>query len=328
MDGLPPPATEHLVGSHTHPAFARTLFACALVSVVALRGCTLARGPVPVRERAEIVDTTLCPLPVQAGLLGLTPPDELVPQGGSRAGVVPDDFAPVAAVTCGEYLAQTVSAELTTTFDEKHWAGDFTRAIERLNAPSEGPRLNQDRCPIASLVALPDLWLVDDRGRAVRPSYPVDECGFQQIGGLREVEALDPTDTITHTLRLRPEQLLQWMNCGIQPVVPFAGDRALVRDGYYLGGSVCRYTTDPAGSVKFLGAEQLPENLDDNFAGLLTAPVCTTSATTVVNTSLSFYGPEPSDPQPVYIELDGCRRILIADHQPLSATAAIVDHFG
>lgn len=297
------------------------------MSAVALGGCTLARGPAPVRESAEVVDSAVCPLPFQAGLLGLTPPDELVPQVDSRAGVLPDDFVPFAAVTCGENLASTVSAELTTAFDEKHLAGDFTRAVERLNAPSEGLRLAQDSCPVAGLAVLPDLWLVDERGRALRPSYPVDDCGFQQIGGLREVEALNLTDTVTHTLHLRPEQLQRWMDCGPEPVTPTAGGRTLAQDDYSLGGSLCRYATDNAGNVSFLGAEQLQDSLDNDFDGLLPAPVCTTAVTTLVNTSISFYGPESSTPQPVYIELDSCRRILIADHQPLSATANIIDHF-
>lgn len=149
---------------------------------------------------------------------------------------------------------------------------------------------------LARLVPLPDLLLIDEGGRALRPSYPVDDCGFQQIGG---------TDI----------------------VIPVGVDRLIEPDRYSLSGSVCRYTTDNTGTSRFVGAEQLQDSLDNAFDGLLPAPACATVATEAVNTSISFYNLEALTPQPVYIELDGCRRILIADHHPLSATADIITHF-
>ncbi len=300
---------------------------CAITTVIAVAACTAARGPAPVRESAEIVDSAICRMPEDATFLGLTPPHELSLQVHPRVGVVPDDFTPIAAVTCDELLAQSVSAELNTTFVEHRWEGNFATAVERLNASSEGPRLDQDSCPIAGLVALPDLWLIDEHGRALRPSYPVDDCGFQQIGGLREVEALELTEHITHTVQLAPDQLNQWMGCGIEAAIPVVGDRTVEPGRYTLGSSVCRYITDTEGVTRFAGADQLISSLEDAFDLLPTAIPCTGSATSVVNTSISLYGPKSSTPQTVYIELDGCHRILITDHHPLTANDAVIFHF-
>lgn len=63
-----PHPTNGLAGTH-----ARAALVCALVSAAELGGCTLARGPVPVRENAQIVDTTVCALPFEATALDLTP---------------------------------------------------------------------------------------------------------------------------------------------------------------------------------------------------------------------------------------------------------------
>lgn len=326
-DRLSGAAAERVVDQHTWSVHRRTPVVFMLLVVMALGACSLARGPAPVRESAEIVGTPVCRVPYQAAFLGLTLPDELVPQVESRAGVVPEGFRPVSAVTCGEVLVPSVSAELTTTFTEIHWSGDFTRAVERLNASSEGRRIDQDSCPIASSVPLPDLWLVDERGRALRPSFPVDDCGFQQIGGLREVEALEFADTVTHTVHLRPDQVQEWMGCGIETTVPVVGDRAIEPGTYSLSGLVCRYTSDGSKAVRFNGAEQLQESLDGALDGLLPAPTCSEVATSTVDASISFYNSESYTPQPVHVELDGCRRILIAGFQPLSATPATTAQF-
>lgn len=320
-------AAERAIDQRTGSVHRRTMVVFMVLAVMALGACSLARGPAPVRESAEIADGPVCRMPYQAVFLGLTLPDELVPQVESRAGVVPEDFRPVSAVMCGEVLTPSVSAELTTTFTETHWSGDFSRAVERLNASSEGRRIDQDSCPVASSVPLPDLWLVDERGRALRPSYPVDECGFQQIGGLREVETLELADTVTHTVHLRPDQVQEWMGCGIETTVPVVGDRAIEPGTYSLNASVCRYTSDGSGAVSFDGADQLHESLDGALDGLLPAPACLEVATSTVDASISFYNSESSTPQPVHVELDGCRRILIAGFEPLSATPATIAHF-
>ncbi|SEM09275.1 hypothetical protein SAMN05444583_12236 [Rhodococcus maanshanensis] len=57
-----------------------------------------------------------------------------------RPGTVPDDFEPVAAITCDPTADRTVNADLTASFAEYRWEGGFSEAIAKMNAPSEGSR--------------------------------------------------------------------------------------------------------------------------------------------------------------------------------------------
>ncbi|MET4612175.1 hypothetical protein ABIC28_003167 [Rhodococcus sp. PvR044] len=262
-----------------------------------------------------------CRMPVDLDGIATTPPDLVAMQ--PRPGTVPDDFEPVAAITCDPTSARTINADLTASFAEHRWEGDFSGAIAKLNAPSEGSRLDQGTCGIASMVAIPDLWLIDAAGRAIRPSYPVDECKFQRIGGLRAVEALENVGRVDHRVQLRPDGVEQLMGCGTVPALPVAGAGVLVPGDYSVRSSVCRYRFDAAG-VAFAGAESLWDSLDPYFEALEPAPPCTSTASAAAGTSLSLLGPEYTAPVPVLIELDGCRRVLVDGFVPVLASPELL----
>jgi hypothetical protein len=229
-------------------------------------------------------------------------------------------------VTCDASPSRTVAADLTVSITEHRWEGDFSEAIAKLDADSEGPRLDQDSCPIADLAAVEDLWLVDAQGRAVRPSYPVDDCNFQRIGGLREVEALEEVSRTEHRIRLWPDGVQRLMGCGTVRPEPVPGPKVLPAGEYpySVSSSVCRFRAAAAG-VEFAGAEQLMEGLDEAFAALPPTPDCALPATTTVSTSLSLVGPDYSAPIPVLVELDGCRRVLVDGYVPLQASRELLD---
>lgn len=250
-----------------------------------------------------------------------TPPDLVAKQ--PRPGTVPDDFEPVAAITCDPTPARTVNADLTVSFGEHRWEGDFSAAIEKLNARSEGSRIDQNTCPVASLAAIPDLWLIDAAGRAIRPSYPVDECKFRRIGGLSAVKALENVGRVDHRVMLWPLGVEQLMGCGTVPALPAVGPSVLVAGGYSVRSSMCRYRFDAAG-VAFAGAESLWDSLDPYFEALEPAPPCESTASAAVGTSLSLMGPESSEPVPILIELDGCRRVLMDGFVPVEASPELL----
>jgi hypothetical protein len=292
-----------------------------LVSATVLAGCGYLQGPAPVRGPAEIVSAATCRMPVDLDGIAATPPDLVANQ--PRPGTVPDDFEPVAAITCDPTADRTVNADLTAGFVEHRSEGDFSEAVAKLNARSEGSRIDQDTCGIASMVAIPDLWLIDAAGRAIRPSYPVDECKFQRIGGLRAVEALENVGRVEHRVQLSPDGVEQLMGCATVPALPVAGAGVPVPGGYTVRSSVCRYRFDAAGA-SFGGAESLWDSLDPYFEALEPAPPCTSTASVAAGTSLSLSGPEYTAPVPVLIELDGCRRVLIDGFIPVVASPVLL----
>ncbi|MBY6352070.1 hypothetical protein [Rhodococcoides corynebacterioides] len=48
------------------------------------------------------------------------------------------------------------------------------------------------------------MWLIDDAGRAVEPSYPRGYCGLDNTLGLFEIQSLPEVGAVEHRLRLDP----------------------------------------------------------------------------------------------------------------------------
>lgn len=190
--------------TYSEKVVGRRIVALALLTVTALVSGSCGyfwRGPPPVRLVAQVVEEANCAIP--SSLIGHSAlPIARAYEPSPLPGAIPDGFEPVAAITCDPWHSSTVGPDLTVTFYEHRWTGDFTEVVKNLKRPSEGQRLDQDTCPVASLAALPDLWLINSDGLAMRPSYPVDECNFAWIRGLRDVERLDEVATIEHRVQL------------------------------------------------------------------------------------------------------------------------------
>jgi len=301
-------------------AAALTVMVLAIGAGAYFSGLLHLRGPAPDRPTAEVVDAAVCRTPY--ALDGLAaPPPALLPQSTARPGTVPKGFAPVAAITCDAEPENTVSADLGVTTRAHRWVGDFSEAVAKLNVPSKGRRLDQQSCPIASMVRLPDLWLVDAGGRALRPSYPVDDCGFQRIGGLRAVETLTEVETIDYRFTLSPSGAAQLFPCsGVVPE-PTPGAAGYDPSMYVPIGSVCDYRREGGGWV-FSGARNL-ENSVEIPVGQPVPPDCA-AATRSVGSVLEYLGGETRPPATVLVELDGCRRILVDGAVPMGATEQMV----
>lgn len=296
-----------------------------IIVVVALSAALVAcgyepKGPAPERHPAEIATAATCRVP--PSLDGIATQTPAVPP--PRAGTIPDDFVPVAAITCDALPSHAIAADLTISFTEHRWEGDFTAATAKLNARSEGPRIDQSSCPMASLAAIPELWLIDAHGRAMRPSYPVDECNFRRVGGLHEVKSLTQTDQIDHRVQLPPEAVETLMGCSVTPPAPMPGPRTLTDGKFSVRNDVYRYRISFGGN-QFAGALELDSSLDEAFATLASAATCSSPASGAVGTSLSPLSSEYSAPVPVLIELDGCRRVLIDGYLPLQASPELLD---
>ncbi|MDI9901749.1 hypothetical protein QM716_17995 [Rhodococcus sp. IEGM 1409] len=302
----------------------RPSIAIALLLCVS-SGCTHAREPVIARPHAEIGESAVCNLPAEGQYPGIEPPPEIAQAHWFRSGTVPPDFEPAAAVTCDESFGPSITANLTTNFFEHQWEGDFTAAVAKLNAPSEGRRRDQGSCPVASMAPIEDLWLIDAQGRIVRPSYPVDECGFQQLGGLVEIEKLDEVRRTEHIVSLTSDAVLQRIGCGTVRLTPTIGEQHLVAERYSVSGGICRYSAEADGEVVFAGATQLSESFGESFAYLPRADACSEVARITVGTTLTRAEPGYTERIPVLIDVDGCQRISIEGHVPLQASPEIVE---
>lgn len=282
------------------------------------------RGPAPDRAPAEIVAAAVCRPPRMLDGVA-TPPPELASQSAARPGTVPDGFVPVEALTCDADLPATISAEREIVTHAHRWAGDFDLAVRMLDAPSQGRRLISS-CGVASVVPLPDLWLIDAGGRAVRPSYPVDDCGFQRVGGLREVQALTEVETIPHRFTLFPAGVEQLFSCTVAPPAPQAGAARLEVTPL---ASVCEYRRDGDGWV-FGGARRLDPSFEisaDTVPAGQPEPPCE-DATRAVGAVLSAGYLDAAARRTILVELDGCRRLVVDGAAPAVAPEWLVTALG
>ncbi len=160
---------------------------------------------IPDRPVAVIVDaeTLGCATPYPIGPLQTTP-----------TATVPDDFVPVAAVTCDPYISDNVAADRTVSFYAPRWEGDFSRAVKMLNRSSAHKTWFPGSCgDNYSLAVLDQFWLVDDRGRATRPGHPSDSCGLPKPGGLAAIKELTPVGSTEHRIALSDDQIYELSHC-------------------------------------------------------------------------------------------------------------------
>ncbi len=137
----------------------------------------------------------------------------------SRSGTVPDDFDPVAVVTCDFVSGRTYfgpdgqnPAGTALVVDEVRREGDLGELLGALSARSDpqawgieawwggkpGRGLTDDRCTPGT--ACPLLWLVDRDGRAIRPSFPVTRSGIPKVDAHYAIARLPAVAHIEHRL--------------------------------------------------------------------------------------------------------------------------------
>lgn len=138
-------------------------------------------------------------------------------------GSVPADFAPVGVVLCRVSWEDLLQPEPPTlvpyldgsdpesiadvpepeepaqlqrlTIEEVTLTGDLGPLLEALARPSEPP--SSGAC-MAMFEFQPAIFLVDATGRAVRPQWPVDGCGFLHDGAVETLTSLTEGDSTVH----------------------------------------------------------------------------------------------------------------------------------
>ncbi|SIS08115.1 hypothetical protein SAMN05445060_2540 [Williamsia sterculiae] len=98
---------------------------------------------------------------------------------------VPADFTPVEALVCGEKLVGS-PRQRPGPYLYTRYRGDFADALTGF---ARRDRKRNPNCQ-ASVIALPELWLIDQTGGGFIPRYPMDECGTDNIKALNEILAL------------------------------------------------------------------------------------------------------------------------------------------
>ncbi|WP_104192484.1 hypothetical protein [Cryobacterium sp. Y82] len=185
-------------------------------------------------------------------------------------GTVPADFEPVAAHVC-TFKGSVVD-------DQGRWAavtvetrgGDFGPLLSALALPSDQAGFNQ-ACT-ADMEFVPELWLENATGEAMRAAWPRTACGKTKRATWTALDQLELTDTVKLPLVLEvtrpaldagcvmsagtPEQSLQFGATGLQTYtttgevgedllpVPVPPAEILSYDGVD-GASACFYTVDP-----------------------------------------------------------------------------------
>ena len=130
--------------------------------------------------------------------------------------------------------------------------GDFGRAVELLNR-SSSHRTGFPGCgDNYSLAVLEEFWLVDDRGRAVRPGYPSDSCGSPKPGGLAAIRELTSVGSTEHRIPLSDDQIYELSNCRPTYQLPTTG--TTMPTSLLAGGVFCRFS-----STEFVGTSSTTE---------------------------------------------------------------------
>lgn len=194
------------------------------VGIVALAGGIATAGAIYLHERppdrpdaAQVAPQVTC---LEPGMFpSHFPPPSPQSFTPPRSGTVPDDFAPVAVVTCAfasgrTYFGADGQNPAGTAFvvDEVRREGDLGELLTALSAHSDPPAWGieawwggkpgrgptDDRCTPGK--PCPLLWLVDRDGRAIRPSIPVDRSGTDKVDARYAIAHLPIVSRVEHRL--------------------------------------------------------------------------------------------------------------------------------
>ena len=228
---------------------------------------------------------------------------------------VPSNFEPVAAITCDSFFGEEVAADRTVGYSEHRWEGDFSEAVELLNRRSEHPTWFPDSCADGySLAVLEEFWLLDNRGRAVRPGFPASSCGLDKPGGLSAITELQEVEQVDLRTVLADDQIGRFFGCPSIYASPQIGVTRSDPPTRVSSSWFCRFD-----SQQFAGAK--PNSATLLLDEMPLAPPCDRNATVVAAARYSDAGDYD---RTLTIELDGCRRVIPDGHAPLAAPEGIL----
>ncbi|MET4062139.1 hypothetical protein ABIB35_003719 [Arthrobacter sp. UYP6] len=169
----------------------------ALLVAGTMAACGQSTGDQP-RSDAELAAAVDCTTAQPILDAGTQPTTAAQPPA---AGSVPAGFLPAEVIRCSATL-ETVedSAGLWSTVRQEHLAGDMDALVEALAQPSDGLRENEACTADAELV--PDLWLLDASGTAMRAAWPTDSCGKTKPGVHEVLAEMDVVESSRHQVAL------------------------------------------------------------------------------------------------------------------------------
>ncbi|WBB66816.1 hypothetical protein [Micromonospora sp. WMMD812] len=291
------------------------------VLAVVLAGC-LAGGPAEERFRGDqpprVVDRwTSCA--DEAPAAGLLPP------GGSDATSLPlldDSFTPVAAVLCGQQVQRRPDGGQEMVATERR-ADDVGALVAALRLPDE--RRAAGPCTL-DMVIPPWLALLDQQGRWVRPGIPVGPCGKPRTEVGEALDGLRMT-----TVATRPIREIESAEAAAAGCVQRWADMVAVQAGFgettapvsaapsIAAGTalrLCVYDVPAAerGSGKPAGEFAYGRVLPPDRTAAVTRALATTGPVAACATPAGRFAllrPVDGTGPEVYVELDGCRRVLV-----------------
>ncbi|TFD66403.1 hypothetical protein [Cryobacterium ruanii] len=185
-------------------------FAGAIAVIVLLSGCAGLPGypaatDTPVAQLAAGVDCQAPNLnnnwivvpegvPAQTDLTA-TRPDAPTP------GMVPAGFEPVAASLCTFFGSIDTAEGRWSAVTVETRTGDFDALLAALDEPNDQAGLNQ-ACT-ADMELVPELWLENVDGEAVRAAWPRTSCGKTKPATSQALDKLELTDTVKLPLVLQ-----------------------------------------------------------------------------------------------------------------------------
>ncbi len=231
-----------------------------------------------------------------------------------------DDFSPVAAVVCDEQHVQHADgSEELVAFERR--AEDIDALVAALRLPDEPRTTNPCTMELRGV-----RWfvLLDADGRWVRPGLPVEACGKVRMEVVDAALALQTTEVSSRVVRVlvTAEQAVTgcapgWSNVvamhtqtsGVSQSLPTApalpgGD---VRLCVYTVPADQRGTEKPAGEV-VSGGVLGPDRVAAIAAALPQLPLAQECTGPAGSFAILFTS---GNHDAVYVELDGCRRVLM-----------------
>ncbi|WP_433312173.1 hypothetical protein ACQP0U_26605 [Micromonospora sp. CA-269861] len=302
----------------------RTVLAVALLGMV-LSGCNDTVALTPGSDEpalAQIVDgwTSCAKEAPRAGemIMEASPPAVNEP----AIGRIDPAFTPVTAVICGREIRPGPNGGQEQIATERH-AREITPLLTALRLPSEQAG-GEIACTL-DMVIPPWLALVDDRGRWLRPHIPTDSCGKPRAEVIAASAGPHWTTVDTRTIRQIESAAAEAAGCAqqwtdlvgvetrngrpgpVSPAIPPAAGP--LRLCVYEVPASLQDGEKPAGDFVYGGP--LPTERQTGVLRALSnrrAVVdCATPATRfAVLRPIDGTGPDR------YVELDGCRRFLVA----------------
>jgi hypothetical protein len=325
------------VASRRRRTTVRTTLALAFGALL-LAGCSHLPAALDPRVTnvpdATVQDTATCPPPDDGS--GTPSPGAALP----RDGRVPDDFVAVAAVLCPVMATVTDDEGVWSAVEQVRYEGDLTALLAALAEPDDRPPANLACTAEGQIV--PPLWLVDADGHAVLVHWPLDVCSKTKGGVNAALQNLTVASKKTTKVALITPRAAIGADCDtdwkLQPPSSHAttappGAPSIAVDAL----RVCRYDVDPDQAIALVDGTDVPvgtfssggELVGDDVVRALAlpgegplAPSCTTGATRFA-VLLPVLGDGTGNP--VWVELDGCRRTWTDESTPRTAPAELLD---